>query len=148
MGGVHLPSYFQVLLVLLSILWWLYRVAINKSFYNIKRICNAELEKKKLSKLILKTQHFSNKQTTLDNGLGRVRKLLGQFFEIYPPIPTWNQDRVLNKLYRQILSLLFNETRLENDCCLTTHTHTHIYIYVCVYVCVWLGSSHFLSVFH
>ena len=37
-------------------------------------------------------------------------------------------DRMLNKLYRQNLYLLFNETH--------THTHIYIYIYVCVCVCV------------
>ena len=31
-------------------------------------------------------------QVTPDDGLWKVRKHLGQFLSIYPPIPTWNQD--------------------------------------------------------
>ena len=46
-------------------------------------------------------------------------------------------ERIFNKLYRQNLSLSFNETYL-NKRLLPNHTHTHayIYIYVCVCVCV------------
>ena len=39
-------------------------------------------------------------------------------------------ERVKIKLYRQNVSLLFNQTRTRTHT--HTHTHTHIYIYVCV----------------
>ena len=42
----------------------------------------------------------------------------------------WKLERILNKLYRQNLSLLFNETHTH------THTHTYIYIYIYIYVCI------------
>ena len=31
-------------------------------------------------------------QTTPDDGLWKVRKRLGQFWLIHPPIPNWNQN--------------------------------------------------------
>ena len=43
--------------------------------------------------------------------------------------------RILIKLYRQNLSLLFNETCL-NEQLLPNYTHTHIHIYIYVCVCV------------
>ena len=50
-------------------------------------------------------------------------------------------ERVLNKLYRQNLSLLFNETCLNkrllpNRTHTHTHTHTHTYTHICIYLCV------------
>ena len=61
---------------------------------------------------------------TPDDGLWRVWKCSGQFWEIHLPIP-----RILIKLYRQNLSLLFNETCL-NERLLPNYTHTHTYIYI------------------
>ena len=54
-------------------------------------------------------------------------------------------EGILIKLYRQNVSLLFNQTCLNERLLLNhthTHTHTHvyiynIYIYICVCVCVW-----------
>ena len=50
-------------------------------------------------------------------------------------------ERVLNKLYRQNLSWLFNETNL-NERLLSnhTHTHTHVYIYIYIYIYIKLGE--------
>ena len=31
-------------------------------------------------------------QATLDDGIWKVQKRSGQFWEIHSPIPTWNQD--------------------------------------------------------
>ena len=44
-------------------------------------------------------------------------------------------ERIL-KLYRQNVSLLFNQTCLKemNAAQLHTHTHTHIYIYIYIYI--------------
>ena len=42
-------------------------------------------------------------------------------------------ERILVKLFRQNVSLLFNETCLNKQLLLNdthTHTHTHIYIYI------------------
>ena len=46
-------------------------------------------------------------------------------------------QRILIKLYRHNVSLLFNETYLNKRLLSThTHIHTHIHIYVCVYLSV------------
>ena len=42
-------------------------------------------------------------------------------------------ERILIKLYRQNLSLLFNQTCL-NERLLPNYTHTHIYIYIYIYI--------------
>ena len=52
-------------------------------------------------------------------------------------------ERILIKLYRQNVSLLFNQICLNERLLPTTHTHTHTHIYTyacmcaCVCVCVW-----------
>ena len=50
------------------------------------------LKKKKNFQNSFKKQHSLHMQATPDDGLWRIRKRSGQFWEIHPPIPTWNQD--------------------------------------------------------
>ena len=47
----------------------------------------------------------------------------------------WKLERILIKLYRQNMSLSFNQTCL-NEGLLPNYTHICIYIYMCVCVCV------------
>ena len=86
----------------------------------------------KIPKLFKKNKHTFHKQVTPDNGLYRVQKHSGQFWEIHLPIPTWNSDTFLKtwkdlKLYRQNLFLLFNETCL-NEQLLPNYTYIYLYI--------------------
>ena len=46
-------------------------------------------------------------------------------------------ERILNELYRQNVSLLFNETCL-NERLLPNHTHTHTHIYIYIYIYIYL----------
>ena len=70
----------------------------------------------KLSKLFLKTKHTLHKQATPDGGLWRsesARDYLGKFiyqFQSETKTLIRKLERILNKLNRQNLSLLFNET--------------------------------------
>ena len=85
-----------------------------------------------------------NMQATLDDGLWMVRRRSRQFCLIHSPIPNWNQDtyqetwkKSLIKLYRQNVSLLFNQTCLNERLlpnCTHTHTHTHTHIYIYIYI--------------
>ena len=46
-------------------------------------------------------------------------------------------ERILIRLYRQNVSLLFNQTCL-NERLLPNHTHTHIYIYICICIYIYI----------
>ena len=84
---------------------------------------------------------YEESESTRDN--------FGKFiYQLQPETKTLIRklERILNKLYRQNLSLLFNETCLNerllpNHTHTHTHTHTHIYIYIelcdssCMCVC-------------
>ena len=41
---------------------------------------------------MLKKQHSLHIQATPDDSLWKVQKHSGQFWQIHPPIPSWNQD--------------------------------------------------------
>ena len=40
-------------------------------------------------------------QATPDDGQWNVRKRSGQFWKIHPPIPTWNQDINLERIFKK-----------------------------------------------
>ena len=73
------------------------------------------------------------------------RDNFGKFNDQFPPETKTlvrKLERILIKLYRQNVSLLFyqtclNEGLLPNYTHTHTHTHIYIYIYVCVCVCVY-----------
>ena len=97
-------------------------------------------ETKQIKTLFLKKyKHTLHKQATPDDGLGRVQKFLKQFWEIHLPIPVETKtlirklERILNKLYWQNLSLLFNETCL-NERLLPNYKYIYIYTYICIYI--------------
>ena len=63
-------------------------------------------------------------------------KALGKFiYQFQPETKTLIRklERILNKLYRQNLSLSFNEIHTHTH----THTHTHIYIYIYIHIYIY-----------
>ena len=66
-------------------------------------------------------------------GFESARDNFGKFIYLFQPeIKTLIRklERILNQLYRQNLTLLFN-THTH------THTHTHIYIYIFIYIYIY-----------
>ena len=69
-------------------------------------------------------------------GFQSARNNFGKFiYQFHPETKTLIRklERILNKLFWQNLSLLFNETCL-NKWLLSNHTHTPIYIYIYIYI--------------
>ena len=70
-------------------------------------------------------------------GSESARDIFGKFLNQFQPETKTlirKLERILNKLYRQNLSLLFNETCLNEWLLPTTHTHSHIHIYIYIYI--------------
>ena len=78
-------------------------------------------------------------QTNLDDGLWKSESAwnsFGKFIHQFQPETktlTRKLEQILIKLYKQNVSLLFNQTCL-NEILLLNHTHTHTYIYIYIYI--------------
>ena len=92
------------------------------------------------------TIHYTNKQPLMmayEESVS-VRDNFGKFinqFQRETKTIIRKIERILNKLYRQNVSLLFNETCLNERLrpnYTHTHTHTHIYIYICIHIFMYL----------
>ena len=75
------------------------------------------------------------------------RDNFGKFIYQFPPeTKTFIRklDRILDRLYRQNLSLIFNEPCLKERLLRNythTHTHTHIYIYIYIYIYIQISLN-------
>ena len=75
---------------------------------------------------------YEGSESTQDN--------FGKFiYQLQPKTKTlvWKLERIIIKLYRQNVSLLFNQTYL-NEGLLPNYTHTHMHIHTYIYIHIYI----------